>query len=278
MSEVSLNVVRMSPAIFAAVLLLPTSAFATEGTSSPENPKLAETIEEAVSPVSDLGVNEASLLVSETDSLTTSETEPMAQVNSVSQLSDVQPTDWAFQALQNLVERYGCIAGYPDGTFRGNRTMTRYEFAAGLNACLERLTLRIASDTTNFVTKEDLATLQRLQQEFAPQLATLRSRVDTLETRAAELEANQFSPTTKLTGTVAFSVRDSFAGEDIIDTSKPSDIIDANANTVLNYGLNLDFLTSFTGQDTLRIRLESSNATSLISRTSGTQTTEPLDP
>lgn len=37
----------------------------------------------------------------------------MSQVTSVSQLSDVQPTDWAFQALQSLVERYGCIAGYP---------------------------------------------------------------------------------------------------------------------------------------------------------------------
>ncbi len=65
----------------------------------------------------------------------------MSQVTSVSQLSDVQPTDWAFQALQSLVERYGCIAGYPDGTFRGNRALTRYEFAAGLNACLN---LRLA--------------------------------------------------------------------------------------------------------------------------------------
>lgn len=49
----------------------------------------------------------------------------MEQVTSVSQLSDVQPTDWAFQALQSLVERYGCIAGYPDGTYRGNRALTR---------------------------------------------------------------------------------------------------------------------------------------------------------
>lgn len=63
----------------------------------------------------------------------------MAQVTSVSQFSDVQPTDWAFQALQSLVERYGCIAGYPNGTYRGNRAMTRYEFAAGLNACLNRV-------------------------------------------------------------------------------------------------------------------------------------------
>ena len=39
--------------------------------------------------------------------------EVMSQVTSVSQLSDVQPNDWAFQALQSLVERYGCAAGYP---------------------------------------------------------------------------------------------------------------------------------------------------------------------
>jgi len=39
------------------------------------------------------------------------------QVTSISQFSDVRPTDWAYQALSNLVERYGCVAGYPTGTF-----------------------------------------------------------------------------------------------------------------------------------------------------------------
>ena len=58
------------------------------------------------------------------------------QVTSVTQFSDVQPTDWAYSALSNLVERYGCVAGYPNGTFRGGRAMTRYEAAALLNACL----------------------------------------------------------------------------------------------------------------------------------------------
>ena len=53
---------------------------------------------------------------------------------------DVYPTDWAYQALSNLVEQYGCVAGYPNGTFRGNRAMTRYEAAALLNACLDRIT------------------------------------------------------------------------------------------------------------------------------------------
>ena len=62
------------------------------------------------------------------------------QVTSVTQFSDVYPTDWAYQALANLVETYGCVAGYPIGSFRGNRAMTRYEAAALLNACLDRIT------------------------------------------------------------------------------------------------------------------------------------------
>ena len=76
----------------------------------------------------------------------TQEADSIGQVTSVSQFSDVQPTDWAFQALQSLVERYGCIAGYPNSTYRGNRALTRYEFAAGLNACLDRVNELIATE------------------------------------------------------------------------------------------------------------------------------------
>lgn len=130
----------------------------------------------------------------------------IAQLTSVSQLSDVEPSDWAFQALQTLVERYGCIVGYPDRTFRGPRALTRYEFAAGLNSCLDRIRELIAQSTADLVTKEDLATLQRLQEEFAAELATLRGRVDSLEAHTAELEANQFSTTTKLSGELVFTV------------------------------------------------------------------------
>ncbi len=108
-----------------------------------------------------------------------------AQVTSVSQLSDVQPTDWAFQALQSLVERYGCIAGYPDSSYRGLRALTRYEFAAGLNACLDRVNELIATATTNLANKNDLITLQRLQEEFTAELASVRGRVDALEAQTA---------------------------------------------------------------------------------------------
>ncbi|MHC5833280.1 MAG: iron uptake porin, partial [Nostoc sp.] len=92
-------------------------------------------------------------------------------------------------ALQSLVERYGCIAGYPNQTYRGNRAMTRYEFAAGLNACLERINQLIGTATADLVKKEDLATLQKLREQFAAELATLRGRVDAVEARTAELQA-----------------------------------------------------------------------------------------
>jgi Carbohydrate-selective porin, OprB family/S-layer homology domain len=176
----------------------------------------------------------------------------MSQVTSVSQLSDVRPTDWAFQALQSLVERYGCIVGYPDGTYRGNRALTRYEFAAGVNACLDQITKLIGASTANFVTKDDLAVLQRLQEEFAVELATLRGRVDALEARTAELEANQFSTTTKLRGEVIFTASDTFG--DAVGT-------DDNDRTVTTFGyrVRLNFDTSFTGKDLLRTRLQAVN-------------------
>ena len=83
-------------------------------------------------------------------------------VTSVSQLSDVRSTDWAFTALQSLVERYGCIAGYPDYKFRGQQAISRYEFAAGLNACLDRINEVIATGLADKANKEDLATIQKL--------------------------------------------------------------------------------------------------------------------
>ena len=175
----------------------------------------------------------------------------MSQVTSVSQLSDVRPTDWAFQALQSLVERYGCIAGYPDGTYRGNRALTRYEFAAGVNACLDQVTKLISSSTGTFVTKDDLAILQRLQEEFAAELATLRGRVDGLEARTAELEANQFSTTTKLAGEAIFIASDTF-GNGV-------GLHDDKTVTNLGYRVRLNFNTSFTGKDLLRTRLQARN-------------------
>lgn len=133
--------------------------------------------------------------------------DPMAQVNNVSQLSDVRPNDWAFEALRSLVERYGCIAGYPDGTFKGNRAMSRYEFAAGLNACLQQIERLIAGVGSDLPSRQDLERLQRLTAEFQPELTALGTRVDNLEGRVAFVEDHQFSTTTKLFGQAIFGVQ-----------------------------------------------------------------------
>jgi S-layer homology domain len=60
-------------------------------------------------------------------------------VTTISQFSDVRPGDWADQSLADLVTRYGCVAGEPDGRFAGGRALSRYEAAALLQACLERI-------------------------------------------------------------------------------------------------------------------------------------------
>ena len=177
--------------------------------------------------------------------------DPVSQnVTSVSQLSDVKPTDWAFTALQSLVERYGCIAGYPDRTFRGKQATSRYEFAAGLNACLDKINEIISAGLADKVGKEDLATLQKLQEEFAAELATLRGRVDALDTKTAKLESQQFSTTTKLSGEAIMAV----TGGSGNNLGSPT-----NTNVFVTSRVRLDLNTSFTGSDLLKTRLEVGN-------------------
>ncbi|QPN56696.1 carbohydrate porin [Synechococcus sp. CBW1107] len=166
------------------------------------------------------------------------------QVTSITQFSDVQPTEWAYQALSNLIERYGCVAGYPDGTFRGKKPLSRWEAAALLNACLDRITE---------VTDE----LRRLLKEFEEELAILRGRVDNLEAKVGELEANQFSTTTRLSGLATFVV-----GANAFSGSAGEAVNAARAEvgaTTFSYDLQLTLDTSFTGKDLLRTILRAGN-------------------
>ncbi|HEY9882513.1 MAG TPA: iron uptake porin, partial [Thermosynechococcaceae cyanobacterium] len=205
------------------------------------------------------------------------------QVTSVSQLSDVQPTDWAFQALQSLVERYGCIVGYPDQTYRGNRALTRYEFAAGLNACMDRINELIAAGTADLVKKEDLLAVQKLQEEFAAELATLRGRVDALDARTATLEKQQFSTTTKLVGEVIFTIADTFGDRATrtgngsllggVTAGNEATLRDDQTETIFADRVRLNLDSSFTGKDQLRIRLQARNITPFSGAFTGTNET-----
>jgi hypothetical protein len=187
-------------------------------------------------------------------------------VTSVSQLSDVRPTDWAFTALQSLIERYGCIAGYPDRTFRGKQATSRYEFAAGLNACLDKINEIISAGLADKVSKDDLATLRKLQEEFAAELVTLRGRVNALDAKVVNLEAQQFSTTTKLDGQVIVAVSASGSGTD--DLLIPIGNRSGNsgkANTTVINRVRLNLNTSFTGEDLLLTRLEVGNGGASVS-------------
>ena len=174
----------------------------------------------------------------------------MEQVTSVSQLSDVRPTDWAYQALATLVQRYGCIVGYPDGTYRGNRAMSRYEFAAGLNACLSRISEIIAANRGGGVNTGDLDTIRKLQAEFTPELSVLQTKTDGLEKRIAFQENHQFSTTTTLSGLVEMSLIDGFGDKRAV-ASPLSPSQDLELNTVLAGLAFISFNTSFTGRDLL---------------------------
>ncbi|MEQ8384090.1 MAG: iron uptake porin [Coleofasciculus sp. A1-SPW-01] len=180
-----------------------------------------------------------------------SQTNALEQVTSVSQLRDVSPGDWAYEALRSLVERYGCIAGYPDGTYRGNRALTRFEFAAGLNACLQQIERLLPNGELE---GSDLATLRRLVQEFEAELATLGARVDNLEGRVAFLEDNQFSTTTKFRGEVSFALSSVF-GDEKADGSGE----ELEDEVVFDNRVRLFLATSFTGEDLLLTRLDALN-------------------
>ena len=206
----------------------------------------------------------------------TAPTQPSSKpsIPSVSELSDVQPTDWAFQALQSLVERYGCIVGYPNSTYRGNRALTRYEFAAGLNACLDQINTLVASSTADLATKEDLATIQRLTEEFRPELAKLAGRIDNLEAKTAQVEANQFSTTTKLLGNAIFVVADTFGAR---PNNTPANDTKDPTNTLFAYLSRLSLQSSFTGKDQLVATLRADNIPNLTSSTGTSMTRFALD-
>ncbi len=205
--------------------------------------------------------------------------DPMSQITNVSQLRDVSPGDWAYEALRSLVERYGCIAGYPDGTFRGNRATSRYEFAAGLNACLQQIERLIANGAEGLATRKDLETLQRLVEEFKPELATLGTRLDKLEDRTAFVEDHQFSTTTKLNGLAWFNLTGATASRDLrveaINAASPDvrfagrgadgkPLVQEVGNPQITFSTLtwLTFNTSFTGKDLLVTQLAAGNGLS----------------
>jgi len=165
------------------------------------------------------------------------------EVKSISQFSDVYPTDWAYQALTELAERHGCAAANPNGS------ITRYEAAALLNTCLGNVAQATEAE-------------RRLLNEFASELAVIKGRVDGLEAGIGGIEAGLFSTTTKLSGTTKFVVGGA-------DKATEGEAVHFNYDTII------DLDTSFTGQDLLKTSLRAGNFASTTPwATSGSATLE----
>lgn len=185
-------------------------------------------------------------LIQQVESYRTESTHELGQATGAALFRDVSPRDWAYQALDELTRRYGCLKGYPNDTFRGNRTLTRYEFAAGLNACLQQVE-RFTGEPIFFT--DDADTIRRLTSAFEAELLAL----DGLESRVSFLEDNQFSTTTQLNGQVLWNLGVPFGGDNLFN---------GEDELTFDYQARLAFDTSFTGKDRLRTRLDTGNGDS----------------
>jgi hypothetical protein len=198
-------------------------------------------------------------VIQQSDRYSPEESKAFAQVTQVNRLRDVSSTDWAYEALRGLVERYNCLVGFPNLTYRGSEALSRYEFAASLNSCLERIESLIISSKT--VVRKDIEIINRLSQEFATEIPKLGSKVDDLKIRTTFIEEHQFSPTTKLAGEVVFGLSSVLTG------SKDNGEEDIDRVAVLGDNITLELETSFTGEDALSIELEAVNFPSFVGET-----------
>lgn len=87
--------------------------------------------------------------------------------------ADVPTDHWAYEAILNLYTNYGCLSGYPDGSFRGDQTVSRYEFAASLSECLDRLEILVAPTAT----QQEIDALIDMMEEGLQELGGLEERV-----------------------------------------------------------------------------------------------------
>lgn len=182
----------------------------------------------------------------------------------VSQLSDVRPTDWAYQALKSLVETRGVIAGYPDDTFGGDRAINRYEFAAGMNAAFDQISADMQEEFAKYATQEELEAVKRMQEEFAQELAAVRSGQLGSGNRLVQTLGRAFSLTSKLNGEAIFQA--SFIdGEERADGSNRA----LDRQLTLSQRSKIEITTSFTGKDLLTTSFKASNLPNLA-RGSGT--------
>lgn len=106
-------------------------------------------------------------------------------------LKDIPPNSWAYQSIVQLVND-GVIVGYPDGTFKGNRPMTRYEAVVMVERAVEYVTKKLANpQTAPQVSSADLDAVRSLLNEFRGDIDAMKIRVADIDSRLTKVENSQ---------------------------------------------------------------------------------------
>ena len=170
-----------------------------------------------------------------------------SKVTNLSKLEEISTTDWPYKALQKLVKRYDCISGYPDKIFAGKYNLSRNEFSAGLNQCLNTIEELLKENIA--ISKEDIEISKHLMQAFDKEVIISGSKVSNLEKRVAYIENHQFSTTTTLSGQFVIGLTGITNGE------KKRGIEDIHNTNNLGYRGRIELNTSFDGNDSLYTRV-----------------------
>jgi hypothetical protein len=102
---------------------------------------------------------------------------------------DVPPDHFAYKAINQLLEN-GLMQGYPDGTFKGRRVLSRYEFAVILAKILAKIEAEKEVGKPSQLSADTTFILDKLSSEFSTELDMLGVRVDSLEKRVEKVESD----------------------------------------------------------------------------------------
>lgn len=212
------------------------------------------------------------------------------QVEQATTATEVKPGDWAYQTLKGLQAKYNCS----NNTSTGDRVLSREEFATTLNGCVQSMEQLVArrrkpvkkkrratpapsvvtppptpeiapppepilppapvappAPVEPEVSQQDLDQVKQLVQSFSTELQGLDTRLQALDAKITEVKDKSFSTTTKLKGEAIFAISGLAGG--------PSD---ATRTTIFSDRVRLNFNSSFTGKDSLLVRLQSRNSNS----------------
>jgi Carbohydrate-selective porin, OprB family len=283
LSKNLLSPLLMGLAVWMSVLLPASANPASVGVASPSENRATDL---TAKNTTQQGATPAPLKV--TNNLAATTAEPNAeQINQATEATEIQRSDWAYQTLAALSEKYNC-GNMPTGT----EALSREQFATSLNNCVQSMEQLVArrkpsraikkrrpaapavvappaptpevvpappeptpvappAPVEPAVSQQDLDQLKQLVQSFSTELQAVDGRIQAVDAKVTKLKDQSFSTTTKLVGEAIFAVTGLAGGP-----------ASATRTTIFSDRVRLNFRSSFTGKDLLLVRLQSRNSNS----------------